>query len=161
MKSRTSSPPAPRCRLGGRSGCGKRVAVPRRSPRGWEAGGRPCKGRWPVGSASRNPWAIHGVSMPEQPDRDETAPAVSSSRPVAPCFWHTGNPALVGLSGLSWCAFWCIPMPEHHECTTPKMSNGGLLPAACNSHAPRTTCHLWMRGSLNQKKKQSRFTALL
>jgi hypothetical protein len=59
-----------------RSGCGKRGAFSSRRPTAWKPGGRSQRDRLPVdpkgGAAvprSGIHQAIHGVSMPEQPDR--------------------------------------------------------------------------------------------
>lgn len=59
-----------------RSGCGNRAAISSRRPRVWESGGSSDRsgGLWTrragaARSAKRNPWAIHGVSMPEQTGR--------------------------------------------------------------------------------------------
>lgn len=56
-------------------------------------------------------------------------------------FWHGWNPVEMGLSGLPCCTSWRISIPERHECAMPRHSNGGLLPAVCNSQTPCPTCH--------------------
>ena len=71
-----SPSPAPRRRLGGRSGCGKRFPA---EGRGRGKTVEALKERWAAGSALETPQAIHGISMPEQVDRDETARGVLGS----------------------------------------------------------------------------------